>query len=63
MWMQVGYQLDYYPYRGHAAVFRDKKGPLPTAQELNVVDVVEFATPCNWLSMSPRLKEHLPHLS
>ncbi len=54
VWMQVGYQLDYYPYRGHSAVFQDKKGPLPTAQELGVVDVVELPTPANWVSRIPR---------
>jgi hypothetical protein len=54
VWMQVGYQLDYYPYRDHSAVFRDKEGPLPTAQALNVADVVELATPANWLSRIPR---------
>src|SRR5580692_6624614 len=54
VWMQVGYQLDYYPYRDHSALFHDKKGPLPTAQELSVLDVVELATPANWLSRIPR---------
>jgi len=35
-------------------MFLEKKGPLPTAQELSVVDVVEFATPANWVSRIPR---------
>jgi hypothetical protein len=52
--MQVGYQLDYYPYRDHSAVFHDKEGPLPTAQALNVADMVELATPANWVSRIPR---------
>lgn len=54
VWMQAGYQLEYYPYRGNSVVFRDKKGPLPTGQELKVVDVVELATPTNWVSRIPR---------
>ena len=29
VWMQVGYQLDYYPYRGHTAVFRARKVRCP----------------------------------
>lgn len=54
VWMQAGYQLDYYPYRGHYPVFSHEEGPLPSIQQLNVVDVVEVATPANWLSRIPR---------
>jgi hypothetical protein len=54
VWMQAGYQLEYYPYRGGAPVFNQKKGPLPALEELKIEDVVEVATPANWLSRIPR---------
>jgi hypothetical protein len=54
VWMQAGYQLEYYPYRGGTAVFSQKLGPLPTAEELQIQDVVEIATPAHWLSRIPR---------
>jgi hypothetical protein len=54
VWMQAGYQLEYYPYRGGSPVFIQKKGPLPSNQELKVADVVEVATPAKWLSRIPR---------
>ena len=63
VWMQAGYQLDYYPYREHSAIFREKKGPLPTAQELSVVDVVETSHTRKFGEQNPpRLEEHLRHL-
>jgi hypothetical protein len=48
VWMQAGYQLEYYPYRGGAPVFSQKMGPLPSNQELQIQDVVETATPPHW---------------
>jgi hypothetical protein len=54
VWMQAGYQLEYYPYRGGAVVFSQKKGPLPSNQELQIQDIVEVPTPTNWLSRIPR---------
>jgi hypothetical protein len=54
VWMQAGYQLEYYPYRGGSPEFNRKMGPLPSNQELLVEDVVEVATPPHWLSRIPR---------
>lgn len=54
VWMQAGYQLEYYPYRGGTPVFSEKMGPLPSIQELQVQDVVEVATPEHWRSRIPR---------
>jgi hypothetical protein len=54
VWMQAGYQLEYYPDRGGSIVFSQKKGPLPSIQELKVEDVVEVATPASWVSRIPR---------
>jgi hypothetical protein len=54
VWMQVGYQLEYYPYRGGAPVFSQKMGLLPSIQELQVQDVVEVPTPPRWVSRIPR---------
>ena len=54
VWMQAGYQLEYYPYRGGTPAFNQKLGPLPSNQELQIQDVVEVATPANWVSRIPR---------
>jgi hypothetical protein len=54
VWMQAGYQLEYYPYQGHSPVFSQKMGPLPSNQELQIEDVVEVTTPPHWLSRIPR---------
>jgi hypothetical protein len=54
VWMQAGYQLEYYPYRGGTPVFSQKLGPLPSNQQLEIQEVVEVATPPHWLSRIPR---------
>lgn len=54
VWIQAGYQLPYYPYRGHSPVFSHEEGPLPSIQELRVVNVVEIPTPANWVTRIPR---------
>ncbi|MGA3225098.1 MAG: hypothetical protein ABSC65_15120 [Acidobacteriaceae bacterium] len=59
VWMQAGYQLEYYPYHSGSPVFSEKKGPLPSNQELKVVDVVEVATPAKWLSRIPRGEKNI----
>jgi hypothetical protein len=59
VWMQAGYQVDYYPYRGRSPVFGQKLGPLPSIQELKVEDVVEVATPPSWVSRIPRGEKNI----
>jgi hypothetical protein len=59
VWMQAGYQLDYYPYRGHSPVFAKKMGPLPSIQELQIEDVVEVSTPANWVARIPRGEKNI----
>ena len=59
VWMQAGYQLEYYPFRGRSPVFSQKMGPLPSNQELQVEDVVEVATPAHWLSRIPRGEKNI----
>lgn len=59
VWMQAGYQLEYYPYRAGSPVFSQKMGPLPSIQELQVEDVVEVATPAHWLSRIPRGEKNI----
>jgi hypothetical protein len=54
VWIQAGYQMDYYPYQGHTPIFSRKEGPLPSVQELHIVEVVELPTPAGWLSRIPR---------
>ena len=57
VWMQAGYQLEYYPYRDGAPAFSQKLGPLASNQELQVEDVVEVATPAHWQSRIPRARK------
>lgn len=59
VWMQAGYQLEYYPYRGGSIAFSHKLGPLPSIQELKVEDVVEAATPSSWVSRIPRSSKNI----
>jgi hypothetical protein len=59
VWMQAGYQLEYYPYRGGSPEFSHKMGPLPSNQELQVEEVIEVATPAHWLSRIPRGEKNI----
>ena len=54
VWMQAGYQLEYYPYQAGSPVFSRKLGPLPSNEKLEIDDVVEVPTPAHWLSRIPR---------
>jgi hypothetical protein len=45
VWIQAGYQLDYYPYAGHHIDFAHLAGLLPSAQQLDVQDVIEAKAP------------------
>ncbi|HEX4038750.1 MAG TPA: hypothetical protein VHX37_11890 [Acidobacteriaceae bacterium] len=45
VWMQAGYELDYYPYAGHRVDFAHKAGVLPSAQQLNITSIITQKLP------------------
>ncbi len=45
VWIQAGYQLDYYPYTAHHINFAKSVGLLPSAQRLDVTDMIEVKAP------------------
>ncbi len=47
VWIQAGYELDYYPYTGHHVEFAHKSGVLPSIQQLNITNVVTQKVPAN----------------
>jgi hypothetical protein len=40
VWIQAGYELDYYPYAAHRVDFAHKVGVLPSVQRLDIKDIV-----------------------
>ncbi len=47
VWIQAGYELDYYPYAGHRVDFAKKSGVLPSAEKLDIKDIVTQKVPAN----------------
>lgn len=47
IWVQAGYELDYYPYAGHRVDFAHKAGVLPSVQQLDIRDIVTQRVPAN----------------
>ena len=47
VWIQAGYELDYYPYAGHRVDFARKAGVLPSAQQLNITSIVTQKLPAS----------------
>jgi hypothetical protein len=45
VWMQAGYEMDYYPYTAHRIDFAHKVGTLPGAQRMDVKDVITEKLP------------------
>lgn len=45
VWIQAGYELDYYPYAGHRVDFAHKAGVLPGIQQLNITSIVTQKVP------------------
>ena len=54
VWIQAGYEMDYYPYTGHRVDFAHPAGVLPGAQRLDVVDVITQKAPASVVSRIPR---------
>lgn len=52
VWMQAGYQVEYFPYKAKHIDFAHQVGVLPGVQQLDVKAIVEQATP---VSFHPRI--------
>jgi hypothetical protein len=53
VWIQAGYQLDYYPYSASHVEFAHRVGLLPSAQELDIQEMIEAKAPKIELSRIP----------
>ena len=54
VWVQAGYEMDYYPYAGHRVDFAHKVGVLPSVQRLDIKDIVLEKVPANVATRIPR---------
>jgi hypothetical protein len=54
VWIQAGYELDYYPYAADRVDFAHKAGVLPSVQRLDIKDVVLEKFPANLPTRIPR---------
>ena len=54
VWMQAGYELDYYPVTRHHIDFAHKAGVLPSVQALNIKDIIEEKLPAGVATRIPR---------
>jgi hypothetical protein len=54
VWVQAGYEMDYYPYTAHHVDFAHKAGVLPSAQRLDIKDVTTEKVPASVVSRIPR---------
>jgi hypothetical protein len=53
VWVQSGYSLDYYPYEGHRIDFVHRVGALPSAQALQIEDIITIKVPASLTSRMP----------
>jgi hypothetical protein len=54
VWVQAGYEMDYYPDKAGRVDFAQKTGLLPGAVRLDVKDVITQKTPASVVSRIPR---------
>jgi len=54
VWIQAGYELDYYPYTAHRIEFTHRAGVLPSVQQLDIKDIVEEKLPAGVTTRLPR---------
>jgi hypothetical protein len=54
VWIQAGYELDYYPFAAHQVNFAHKAGVLPSVQRLDIRDIVTEKIPPGVPSRIPR---------
>ncbi len=59
VWIQAGYELDYYPYVGHRVDFAKKAGVVPSVEKLSVKDIVTQKVPANVPTRVPRGNEQV----
>ena len=50
VWMQAGYQVEYFPYRAKHIDFAHQVGVLPGVEALTIKDVIEQTTPASFTS-------------
>jgi hypothetical protein len=53
IWVQAGYELDYFPYAAHRINFAHKIGVLPSVQALGIKDIVVAKAPASLVSRIP----------
>ena len=53
VWIQAGYELEYFPYKAHRVDFAHKTGLLPGAQRLEIKDIVTEKAPASDQSRIP----------
>ena len=53
VWIQAGYELEYFPYKGHRVDFAHKTGLLPGAQRLDIKDIITEKAPASDQSRIP----------
>lgn len=53
VWMQAGFELDYFPYAGHSISFAHREGVLPSVAALAVKDIVVAKAPASLKSRVP----------
>jgi hypothetical protein len=54
VWVQAGYEMDYYPYTAHRIDFAHRSGVLPGAERLDVKDVITQKLPAGLTTRIPR---------
>lgn len=54
VWVQAGYEFDYYPYTAHHIDFAHKAGELPGAQRLDMKDFIAEPVPASAAGRVPR---------
>ena len=54
VWIEAGYELDYFPYAAHQVNFAHKAGVLPSVQRLDIRDIVLAKFPANLATRIPR---------
>ena len=53
IWIQAGYELDYFPYSSHSVAFAHKAGVLPSVQAMEIKDIVLAKAPASLASRVP----------
>jgi hypothetical protein len=53
VWIQSGYSLDYYPYSGHRIDFAHRVSLLPSAQPLQIQDIITEKAPADLATRVP----------